>query len=150
MTGTTTRPRPAPADALAAAARLRLAVGRLHRQVRARHPGGLTASQLSALVSIETHEPVKLSTLAAVEGVAAPTLTRVVGALAEEGLVERRACPEDGRSTLVSLSAAGRDRLDTVRRERTAWLYQRIADLSPAEQRRLIAAIPALERLLEE
>jgi DNA-binding MarR family transcriptional regulator len=38
-------------------------------------------------------------------------LTRLVDRLEREGLVERRACPDDARGTLAVLTAAGMDRL---------------------------------------
>ena len=61
-----------------------------------------TPSQVSALVSISRHAPVRPGDLAGIEGVAAPTLTRIVAWLEQEQLVERRDDPLDGRSSLLS------------------------------------------------
>lgn len=132
------------------AARLRLAVGRLSRRLRQRDVDGLTPSQLSALSSIERLGPIRLSDLAAHEGVAAPTLTRIMGCLESAGHVERQTDPADGRCSLMSLSPHGRDALSAVRRERTALLVQRLDRLEPSDLATLVAALPVLESLVED
>ena len=129
------------------AARLRLAVGRLARQLR-RSSAGLTLSQLSALASVELLEPVRLSDLAAREGVAAPSMTRIAARMVEAGLCERRESPDDARSTLLTTTAAGRRALRKVREERTQLLATKLAAL-PAEQREHLAdAVHLLESLV--
>jgi DNA-binding MarR family transcriptional regulator len=129
------------------AADLRLAVGRLARSIRQHASAGLTPSQFSALSSIESLAPVRLVDLATAERVSGPTLTKVVAALVDAGLVSRVPDPTDRRSQLLSLSAAGRSTLAQVRRQRTARLAERLAGL-PAEQREIIArAVPVLAEL---
>jgi DNA-binding MarR family transcriptional regulator len=130
------------------AARLRLAVGRLARQLRRHTTGGLTLSQLSALASVELLEPVRLSDLATREGVAAPTMTRIASHLVEAGLCERRDCPDDARSALLSTTAAGRRALPSVRAERTQLLAQRLESLDAGQRADLEAAVDLLEALV--
>ena len=132
-------------DEVELAARLRVAVARLARQLRQRTMGGLTPSQLSCLTSVERLEPVRLAELAAREAVAPPTLTRIVAAMVEIGMVERQADPEDARAALITTTAAGRAALQRVREERTAFLVDRLHAL-PDEDRR---ALPSLVELLE-
>jgi DNA-binding MarR family transcriptional regulator len=134
----------------AAAARLRLAIGRLGRIMRQQHPGGLTPTQLSALVSVERCGPLRLSELAAIEAVSAPTATRLVASLEADALVDRRPDPDDGRSVQISLSRTGKERLDSLRRERTTVLVERIDRLDPASFARLVEALPVLESLLDD
>ena len=69
---------------------LRLAVMRLARRLRQQTEGEITASQLSALSSVDRLGPLSLGALAAVERVRPPTLTRIVGRLEAAGLVVRR------------------------------------------------------------
>ena len=38
-------------------------------------------------------------------------LTRILDKLADRGIVDRKPCPEDGRSQIVSLTEAGREML---------------------------------------
>jgi DNA-binding MarR family transcriptional regulator len=136
-------------DVAELATRLRVEIGRLKRQTRQHTRDGLTPSQISALATVDTRGPVRLGELARVESVAPPTLTKIVAGLEELGLVERTPDPNDGRSALVGLTRAGRSALTRIRTERTAFLAERIARLSPADQARLGDAIELLTRLAE-
>lgn len=131
------------------AARLRIAVGRLHRRIRLAS-NDIPPLQLSTLVSIEQHGPLRLGDLAAREAVTAPTMTRVLGALDDRGLIVRAPDPRDARSVRVSISAVGRDVLQEVRSRRTALFDARLARLTPEQREALVAAIPALEALVTE
>src|SRR3954464_5964760 len=75
------------------AGNLRLVIGRLGRRLRQHAIGGLSPSQISALVSVEGNGPMALGSLARIEGVAPPTITRVATRLEELGLLSRRADP---------------------------------------------------------
>jgi DNA-binding MarR family transcriptional regulator len=130
------------------AARLRLVVGRLHRRIRIDGRESIPPLQLSALVTIEQHGPLRLSELARREAVTAPTMSRVLAALGENGLVVRTPDPQDARGVLVTLSAEGARRLDAVRRHRTALIARRLARLDTGQRALLHAALPALEALL--
>ena len=127
--------------------RLRLAVSRLHRRIRLAS-NDIPPLQLSSLVSIEQHGPLRLGELAQREAVTAPTMTRVLAALDERGLIVRAPDPDDARSTRVSLAAAGVRALTDVRSRRTALLDARLARLTDAERAALVAAMPALEALI--
>ncbi len=131
------------------ATRLRLAVGRLHRRVRLAS-NDIPPLQLSTLVSIEEHAPLRLGELAAREAVTAPTMTRVLAGLDERGLIVRTPDPEDARSVRVSLSPHGHRVLEDVRSRRTALLDARLARLTPQQRAALVAALPALEALVTE
>jgi len=132
------------------AGRLRVAVGLLVRRLRQRDPGHLSPAQLSALVTIEAAGPIRNGDLAARENVAAPTMTRMVGALEEAGLVNRRPDPSDARGSLVSLAPGGAAALRALRRERNNILIQKLAALSPEQRAALEAALPALEALRDD
>ena len=130
-------------------ARLRLALLRVARRLRQRAEAGITPSQLSALVSIDRGGPLPLRELAAHENIAPSTLTRIVNALEQDGLIDRRPDPTDRRVTLVGLSPSGRRLLADARERSAAYLAQRLAALPPREQRALADALPILEKLLE-
>lgn len=131
------------------AARLRVEIGRLTRQTRQHSRGGFTPSQVSALASLDQRGPMRLGALARVECIAPPTLTKIVAHLESTGLVERSVDPDDRRSAVVSLTRAGRSALSRIRSERTAFLAERIALLSPAERAQLSDAIDLITRLAE-
>src|SRR5690242_7059757 len=91
-----------------AAARLRLGIVRTARRLRqeaAAEASGLTPTSTAALATIERHGPLTPSELAELERVKRPTVTRTLGCLEREGLIERMPDPSDGRSSLVSVNA---------------------------------------------
>jgi DNA-binding MarR family transcriptional regulator len=135
------------------AAALRLAVVRTARRLRQEAAEGgttLTPTAASALASVERHGPLTPSDLAEIERVKRPTATRVLGLLGEAGLVDRTPDPDDGRSWLVSVNAAGRERLRRLRRRKNAYLARRMKDLPPEDVETLERAARILEALLEE
>jgi DNA-binding MarR family transcriptional regulator len=131
------------------AARLSVAVGRLHRRIRL-DSNDVPPLQLSTLVSISEHGPLRLGELAAREAVSAPTMTRVLAALDERALIVRSPDPDDARSTRVALSDTGVRVLAEVRTRRTALLDARLARLTPTQRAALEAAVPALEAMVTE
>ncbi|RKE17044.1 MarR family winged helix-turn-helix transcriptional regulator [Streptomyces sp. TLI_171] len=133
----------------AAVVRLRLVIARLHRQLaQASDRQDFTFAQLSALARIEQHGPIRLGELAALERVAAPSMTRTVAPLVASRLVSRVPDPEDGRSALVELSPEGVELFADTRQRRSEVLARRTAGLTAQERELLIDALPVLERLV--
>ncbi|MEN3302948.1 MAG: hypothetical protein V7633_5006 [Pseudonocardia sp.] len=130
------------------ATRLRLAVGRLHRRIRIDGRESVPPLQLSALATIDLNGPLRLSDLARREAVTAPTMSRVLAALDDNGLVVRAADPQDARGVLITLSDKGRTVLEEIRNHRTALVARRLARLDEAQREALRAALPAIEALL--
>lgn len=130
------------------ASRLRLVVGRLHRRIRIDGRESIPPLQLSAMVTVEQHGPLRLSELARREAVTAPTMSRVLAALDEQGWVVRAPDPQDARGVLITLSPEGGRRLAEVRSHRTALVARRLARLDTAQRDLLRDALPALEALL--
>ena len=141
----TSAPSPARLDL---AADLRLVVARLGRQLRQQSAGGLTPSQLSILATVDRDGAMHMGELARRESVAPPTITRIVAALVDAGLVTRTANPDDARSAVIQITAKGRRVLDALRKERTVLLVERLAALDDDEVALLTEALPLLERLV--
>ncbi len=131
-------------------ARLRLAVGRLNRRIRVDSQAALPPLQTSVLATLADHEPLRLSELARREAVTPPTMSRVLAALDDSGLLIRTPDPQDARSALVHLSDEGRETIVRVRTERTAMLAERIDRLDDDQRAALESALPALEALVRE
>jgi DNA-binding MarR family transcriptional regulator len=131
------------------ATRARLVVLRLARRLRRTADGGLTATQLSALATIEIKGPLRLGDLATHEGIAPPTVSRLVDHLEGAGLVRRQTDARDGRSFLVALTPAGEALLAELRSTGTKLLEAAMARLDEDDQAALVAAVPLLERLLD-
>lgn len=135
-----------------AAAKLRMAIvrtGRRLRQEAATESAGLTPTSTAALATIERHGPLTPSELAEIERVKRPTMTRTLGCLDREGLIERTPDPADGRSSLVAVNAAGRERLRRLRGRKNAYLARRMRDLAPEEVATLGRAAEILDRMRE-
>jgi DNA-binding MarR family transcriptional regulator len=136
-----------------AAAQLRLGIVRTARRLRqeaAAEASGLTPTSTAALATIERHGPLTPSELAELERVKRPTVTRTLGCLEREGLVERTPDPSDGRSSLVSVNAAGRERLRRLRSRKNAYLARRMRGLPDRDVETLERAAEILEALLED
>jgi len=104
---------------------------------------------IATLASIERNKVVTPGELARIEGVQRPTMTRAINRLAEAGLIERNQDPEDGRSSLISLSLAGHKYLAEHRSRKSAWLANLIEDLPEEDAGTLARAAEILSTALE-
>lgn len=129
--------------------RLALAVARLNRRLRQERHSELTPTQLSVLGTLVTLGPTSPSAVAARERVSAPSVTRTINCLAEDGYVLREPHPEDGRQVVVTVSERGREVLGAERRRRDAWLDQRLRQLGPRQRGLLREAAALMEGLAE-
>jgi DNA-binding MarR family transcriptional regulator len=134
-------------DVAEVAARLRLSATRLARRLRQEAGIGLTPSQLSALATIDNHGPLTLGSLADREQVAPPSITKVVTKLEADGLLERSPDPTDRRVSHVRTTPAGAALVAESRRRKTAWLTDRIRELSDEDRAHLAGALDVLDRL---
>jgi DNA-binding MarR family transcriptional regulator len=105
---------------------------------------GLSAGRLSVLLLIERSAPERPrpADLARRADVSRPTVTRLLDGLVRDGLVSRRADPDDGRARRVELTAAGRRLLQEVTPAHARRLSQLTRLLGDEDRRHL-------ERLLE-
>jgi DNA-binding MarR family transcriptional regulator len=131
------------------APRLRLAITRMARRLRQEAGTDLSPSQAAALATIERHGPLSPSELAERERIKRPTATRVVGHLEKAGLIARVRDPEDGRSSILSVTGEGRSLLRGLRERKTAYLARRLGELDPEDRRALERAAELLEGMLE-
>jgi DNA-binding MarR family transcriptional regulator len=129
--------------------RLRVALARLSRRLRRHELAGLTPTQLAALSTIGKNGPMRLGDLAAVEGIAPSTLTRLVTVLEEAGYVRRGADPSDARASTLTITTYGHDALERIRTENTLMLTASLELLTPEQRSALAAALPVLEQLAE-
>ena len=140
---------PAVVDAEIDVARLRVALARLSRRMRRHELAGLTPTQLAALATIGKAGPMRLGDLAAAEGIAPSTLTRLVTALEDSGYVQRTADPSDARASTLAITAHGQEALERIRAETTLMLTASLELLTPEQRSTLAAALPVLEQLAD-
>ncbi|MCO5997045.1 MarR family winged helix-turn-helix transcriptional regulator [Actinoallomurus rhizosphaericola] len=142
---------PGDPDASEIAAALRLSVGRIARKMRqAKGSAGLALSEMSTLARLDREGPRSPSMLAAAEGVRPQAMATTLAALEGRGLVARRPDESDGRRAVLTITEAGRALVADRRSESVRRLAAVIdAELTPAERRSLLPALPLLDRLAE-
>jgi DNA-binding MarR family transcriptional regulator len=146
-----TTPQQTRSDAGLASA-LRISVSRLARRLRAERLAkglepGLSDTQLAALGALERHGAMTPGELADHEKVQPPSMTRVIAALEERGLVTRGPHATDRRQVELTATEPGRTVVQQSRKLREAWLAKRLRELTPQERATLRAAAPILEKL---
>src|SRR6476659_9889500 len=130
---------------------LSLAVVRLAGQLRFRRPDSpVSLSQLSALATLAKEGPMTPGALAVRERVRPPSMTRVIASLAELGLVDRCAHPDDGRQVLVSVSPSGAELIEAERRASQEWRQERLSQFNADERRALVVAADLMSSLVDE
>src|SRR5918996_2572519 len=102
----------------------------LRRAAREDAAAGIGPAQLSALSVLVFGGATTLGRLADAEQVRPPTMTRIVAALEEAGLVRKETGRDDRRSVRVSATPAGRRLMQAARRRRIQALSGRLEGLS--------------------
>ncbi|MER6006704.1 MarR family transcriptional regulator [Nonomuraea angiospora] len=130
------------------ASALRVSMARLTRRLRRQAAAhSLTPTQFATLAAVERHSGITPGELAELEKVQPPSMTRVIAALEERGLVSRSPHPTDRRQVTVTITEAAEKLLKEERRRKEAWLTQRLKELSSEERAVLRQAAPILEKL---
>jgi DNA-binding MarR family transcriptional regulator len=113
----------------------------------------LSASAAFAMNRVCREGPIRLTTLAAKEGVSQPSMTQLIQRLERLDLVARLADPDDGRAALIGITQHGQQLLDERKRLRRDRLTALMETLTPEEDSALLlsarVALPILHRLIE-
>jgi DNA-binding MarR family transcriptional regulator len=135
-------------DTAALAHDLRLAVMRFSRRLRTqRVDTSVTLTHLAALSTLQRNGPMSPGELAAFERVQPPSMTRVVVALENAGLVTRTPHPTDGRQVIIDLTPAAEELLGAEAQAREAWLSGRLQELTAEERAVLREASAIMDKL---
>jgi DNA-binding MarR family transcriptional regulator len=108
---------------------------------------GMTPARLSALSVLVFGGPCTLSNLAKTEGVTAPTMSRLVQGLENDGLVVRRLDPDDGRAFILRASKRGTEVLRSGRARRVEAFEALLERATPADIQTLDRAARLIEML---
>jgi len=147
-----TEDRPIPEDAHAQAVRVLeiemsgLVAGfrQAMREAADRLSPGLHPGAYKTFLTIEQRGPITPSALAEQLLVDKGLLSRTVRLLEELGLVEREPDPTDGRSSLLSATPRGRERLKEARATQPSPLIERLSRWDTDDVRRLAVLLHAL------
>ncbi|MFJ6662498.1 MULTISPECIES: MarR family winged helix-turn-helix transcriptional regulator [unclassified Streptomyces] len=114
----------------------------------------LSFTAAATLARLEREGPLRLTLLAAAEGVAQPSMTQLVQRLERQDLVMRVDDAVDGRVTLIAVTDAGREVLAARRRSRDARLADLMATLADDDRHALADAMrvvaPLVQRMLAD
>lgn len=108
---------------------------------------GLTPARLSALSVLVFGGPRTLGALATAEGVAGPTMTRIVDGLIGEGLAERRPHPTDGRAVTIVATEAGESLMRAAQGRRIDAIVTGLSGLPTQERDLLVSAAALIDRV---
>ena len=123
------------------AARFQNVATRLLRQARVLDEGSqITSAQYSALSTLYSHPDLPLTELARLEYVSHPTMSRIVAALIDQGLVTRTA-GKDRRTVALQLTEAGRAAYQRVYAKRLAIISAMVGRLKPETVADLLAVM---------
>jgi DNA-binding MarR family transcriptional regulator len=124
------------------------ALERLAMWLRRQAPSRVSSSTITTLDTLHAAGPLRISELAEREAISQPGMTTLVNRLEVAGQAERIADPTDRRATLVRITALGRQVLADRHAARSEALRTELEHLSAADRQALIAALPAVERLI--
>lgn len=111
-------------------------------------PSSLSTFQGIALGVLVDRGPLRLGGLADALRTTDATASRTIDALVGYGLAERRPDLADGRGVLVAATAGGTSQVSRRRRRLARLLEHLVAELEPAEGRRLAELLGELSELL--
>ncbi len=125
------------------------AVLRLARRLRVETPSGVfSGGALGLLATLHRAGPMPAVALAAEEGLAPQSLTRLLQQLEDMAMIERSPDPEDGRAKIIAITVRGRQSLRSAMKERRKWLADAIDErLDEDEREQLVEAAHLLLRL---
>jgi len=113
----------------------------------------LSASAAFAMNRVCREGPIRLTTLAAKEGVSQPSMTQLIQRLERLDLVARLADPDDGRAALIGITQQGQTLLEERKRLRRERLSALMETLTAEEESALLlaahVALPILHRLVD-
>jgi len=125
---------------------------RLGRRLRAERPrSSVSLSALGLLSTLHRIGPMPAARLAQAERLQPQSLSRLIAQLERDGLIRRHPGPEDRRTLILEITAAGRQVLSRDMAARRAWLegaMRRV--LVPGEREMLAHAAVAMLRLAGE
>jgi DNA-binding MarR family transcriptional regulator len=135
----------------AVADRLHSAALHLLRRLREQDDAlGISPPRLSALSIVVSSGPIGIGALAAIEGVTAPTMSRLVDGLERDGLVQRAPDPDDARGVLVRATPRGSRVLRRGRSRRVETLAAGLRSLTVAELAEVARGAELIERVTRE
>ncbi|GAA1599809.1 MarR family winged helix-turn-helix transcriptional regulator [Kribbella karoonensis] len=103
----------------------------------------LSVLQLRVLLSVERHGPLRLGEVAGLLDLSAPSASRLVARLVDDGLILRNTPPADRRQVQLVVSAKGRRLLTRLRGNRQRDIDRVLDLMSPNDRSALVQGLAA-------
>jgi len=142
---------PGPRD-IEVASELRTTIGRLVKLMRreTRNESQLSLTERSTMGLLYPDIQLPPSEIARTEKVTTQSMSQVINHLVELDYINRTPSDDDKRKTLLSLTGAGRARVESARQEKQEWLAQMLhRRVTPEEREVLIEAIRILNKIID-
>src|SRR5215831_6485106 len=104
---------------------------------------GFSLAEARVLYELANRAPMTATALAAALNLDAGYLSRILRRFGETGLVSKKRIPNDGRQSLISITAKGRKAFAPLNKSSHDQVAAMLARLSAQEQGRLLAAMTA-------
>ncbi len=121
----------------------------LRRRLRSDDVSGLSDAQRELVRTVGRNPGIRVGEAALELHLAANTVSTLVTSLAASGWLRRDTDPQDARSARLSLTPGAERSIEERRDRRLAIVTDAMGALSTDDQRRIVAALPALDRLVE-
>lgn len=122
----------------------------VRRRLAASRPRRLPAAQVELLIAVEEDPGIGVAAAARVLHLADNSVSGLVNALVDAGLLARETDPADRRAARLFLTPDARDRLAGWRAARAELVGRALERLDESDCEAVAAALPALRRLLDE
>jgi DNA-binding MarR family transcriptional regulator len=125
-------------------------IGLLVRRIRAAAATQeISLTESAVLARLDREGPQTTADLARAESVKPQSMGTTIATLEEQGMVERKPHPTDGRQMNIQLTAKGLAVRKTVREARHNWLAQHVMQLNEHDRETLFKAGEVIRRLVE-
>jgi MarR family transcriptional regulator for hemolysin len=111
---------------------------------------GLTRAKWSVLARLDRFEGLKQNELADMLDLQPISLTRLLDGLSENGLIERRSCPNDRRAKRLFLTPAARPLLDRLSELGEDLMRTALAGLDQSETSALLTSLTTIKENLRQ
>ena len=135
------------------ASSLRLAVSALHKGLRKQTQAASTYSmtEIETIGHLMANGTLLPTTLASLTKITTQSMSQILKKMEKEGIVKRTPSKDDKRKVYISLTAAGKNKVEKTRYEKDEWLKTIIDTvLSAKEKKLLIKSLPVLNKLAQK
>ncbi len=134
------------------ASELRTVISRLMKVLRREtsNKEGLSLTERSTLFLINQHSIILPSELAAIEKVTSQSMSQIVNKLLKLEYINKTSSRQDKRKTFITLTSAGREIVERIKKEREEWLAHTInAKITTEDKEVLAKSIDVLKKLVD-